>query len=104
MAVGSVFRRCSCVDGAGKTLGSKCLKRNRTGHSQWCYRIELPVDAAGVRRQGRRSGFPWSADARREELDDIRVSIALPDGEDTNALIKIGDLFSLSAEEGEAKR
>jgi hypothetical protein len=37
----NVFKRCSCKNDAGKLLGSACPKRNRTGHGQWGWRIEL---------------------------------------------------------------
>ena len=70
-ANGSVFRRCSCVDELGKELGTACPKRTRTGHGQWCYRIELPADATGKRRPRRRGGFASATDAQ-DELDRVR--------------------------------
>jgi integrase len=81
------------VDDAGKELGNKCPKRNRTGHGQWGWRIELPSDAAGVRRPRRRSGFSSSTDAQNE-LDNVRALLALPDQDDTDAQRKIGDLLA----------
>src|SRR2546430_10076857 len=93
MAAGSIFRRCSCVDDAGKPLGSACPKRNRTGHGQWCYRIELPPDAASKRRPRRRGGFESAAKAQAE-LDRVRELLAVPDPEDADALRKVGDLIA----------
>jgi integrase len=88
-----VYKRCSCKNDAGKLLGSACPKRNRTGHGQWGWRIELPDDAAGNRRPRRRSGFE-SATAAQEELDRVRELLAIPDSEDADALRKIGDLIA----------
>lgn len=93
MAEGSVFKRCSCTDDSGKLLGLACAKRNRTGHGQWGWRIELPDDAAGKRRPRRRSGFE-SATAAQAELDRVRELLAVPDSDDAEALRKVGDLIA----------
>jgi Phage integrase, N-terminal SAM-like domain len=93
MGDGSVFRRCSCVDGSGKLLGLSCPKRHRTGHGQWCYRIEFPADAAGKRRPRRRGGFE-SATKAQVELDRLRELLAVPDDNDVEALRKVGDLVA----------
>lgn len=93
MAEGSVFRRCSCVDDQGKPLGNSCPKRNRTGHGQWCYRIELPPDATGKRRPRRRGGFATAGDAQ-SELNDVRALLEVPERDDVAAARKVGDVIA----------
>jgi hypothetical protein len=63
------------VTGIRTTLRHR-LKNLRRG--QWCYRVELPADAAGKCRPRRRSGFA-DATAAQNALDQVRALLALPD-------------------------
>ncbi len=90
MSEGSVYKRCTCKDAAGRRLGGKCPKLRRASggwnphHGVWGYQIELPPGPGGRRRQLRCSGF----DAREDtiaERDHARVLLALAAGDPTLA-------------------
>ncbi|GLZ37846.1 site-specific integrase [Actinokineospora sp. NBRC 105648] len=93
MALGSVFRRCSCRGSDGKELGTSCPKLKRSGHGQWSYRIELPADAGGARRPRRRAGFDSATEAQAE-LDHARELLALPKPGAVEALRRVGDAIA----------
>jgi integrase len=91
--LGKVSRRCGCRDEHGNLVGTACPKRQRTGHGQWFYRIELPADADGNRRPRRRSGFP-SGTAAQNELDHARDLLAIPEDDDPEARRRVGDMIA----------
>ena len=100
-ATGSTYRRCSCRDPrTGRGLGSACPKLSGRRHGVWYYRLELPPDAAGVRRPRRRGGFASQADAQAE-LDRARALLALPAGDDRHAVTVVGDLLENAITSGD---
>ncbi len=65
---GSVFKRCGCVDDAGKPGWRSCPLLSHGTHGPWAYRVDLGpgIDSDGVfrrRRQRYRSGFTTKATA-----------------------------------------
>jgi len=85
MNEGSISKRCSCKDDAGKRLGIQCPKLRRPGggwnphHGNWGYQLELPPTADGRRRQLRRTGFD-TRDAAAAERDHARTLLDLAGG------------------------
>ena len=76
---GSVFKRCGCVDPAGRAVWRTCPEIKRTGHGTWAYRLDLGagVDADGVfrrRRQRYRSGYATKA-AAETALAELRATL-----------------------------
>jgi len=99
-ATGSTYRRCSCRDPrTGRLLGTACPKMSRRRHGIWYYRLELPPNAAGVRRPRRRGGFPTQTDAQAE-LDHARGLLALPAADDRHAATVVGDLIEQAIGDG----
>ncbi|MFB6393586.1 tyrosine-type recombinase/integrase [Polymorphospora lycopeni] len=95
MADGSITKRCGCREG-GKRLGARCPKLRRGNgwnphHGSWRYQLELPVDAAGGRRQLRRTGFDTREDAVQER-DHARTLLDLA-GRDEVLRRRIADLL-----------
>ncbi len=92
MAEGSVYKRCSCKDSNGRSLGAACPRLEQSRHGQWCYRIELPADRGGNRRPRRRSGFETATKAQKE-LSHVGDLLALA-GDDEDTLGKIADVIA----------
>lgn len=94
---GSVYKRCTCKDANGKTLGSKCPKLRRAGggwhptHGSWTCQIELPVRTKTERRPFRRSGFD-GRDAAAALLEHVRALLNLA-GDDPHLAVQISDLI-----------
>jgi integrase len=86
MTEGSIYKRCTCKDAAGKRLGNKCsrLRRGINGwnphHGSWGYQLELPPTSNGARRQLRRTGFD-TRDAAADERDHARTLLGLAGGD-----------------------
>jgi integrase len=96
MNEGSISKRCTCKNDAGKRLGAQCPKLHRGGgwnphHGSWGYQLELPPAGGGRRRQLRRTGFD-TRDAAVAERDHAR---SLLDLAGTNAMFgaQIADLL-----------
>jgi len=76
-----VFKRCGC-----RTGGGPCPRLRRpngtwsAGHGAWHYRLELPPDAGGRRRQLRRGGYRSHHDALAAR-DHARALLRLAAGE-----------------------
>ncbi|MDP8931595.1 MAG: site-specific integrase, partial [Actinomycetota bacterium] len=87
---GSTYRRCYCRDEDGKVLGKACPQLTSRRHGVWAVRQELHPRADGGRRSFSRSGFE-SARAAQEFLDKVRALLALPDGDDEDGQVRIGD-------------
>ena len=99
-ATGSTYRRCSCRDpNTGRSLGSACPKLSRRRHGICYYRLELPPDAAGLRRPRRRGGFTTQTDAQAE-LDHARALLAIPPADDRHAVTTVGDLLEKAIGDG----
>ena len=93
MANGSVYRRCSCRDGNGKSFGDACPKLANKRHGQWYFRIELPKDARGNRRPRRRGGYESASEAEKG-LQRVRDLLGIAEEDDTETLGKVGDLLA----------
>jgi integrase len=93
VADGSVYRRCSCRDENGKSLGDACLKLTNKRHGQWYFRIELPKDAQGGRRPRRRGGYESATEAEKG-LQRVRDLLGIAEEDDSETLQKIGDLLA----------
>ncbi|HEY5832455.1 tyrosine-type recombinase/integrase [Streptomyces sp.] len=89
---GSTYRRCYCRGEDGKPLGKTCSQLTSRRHGVYAVRQELPPREDGGRRSFSRSGYE-SAKKAQEALDAVRALLALPDGDDTEAQVKIGDLL-----------
>ncbi|MFI5755659.1 tyrosine-type recombinase/integrase [Streptomyces sp. NPDC051569] len=89
---GSTYRRCYCRDGDGRTLGKSCPQLTSRRHGVYAVRQELPARGDGTRRSFSRSGYE-TAKAAQEELDKIRALLAIPDGDDTEGHVRVGDLL-----------
>jgi site-specific recombinase XerD len=94
---GSIYKRCTCTDAAGKRLNTTCPQLRRKGggwhphHGAWGYQLELPTAPGEPRRQLRRStGFTSRDDAARE-LDHARALLDL--APDFHARVEIADLL-----------
>jgi integrase len=100
MAEGSIFKRCSCRDQKGASLGVGCPKLRRPGgwwsptHGRWGYQLELPPTPAGKRRQLRRGGFD-TRDAALAERDQAKTLLALAGGHQAVA-VEIATLLTES--------
>jgi integrase len=85
MSEGSVYKRCTCKDPAGRRLGGKCPRLRRGGgwnphHGAWGYQLELPPGPDRRRRQLRRSGFT-SREGAVDERDHARGLLDLAAGD-----------------------
>jgi integrase len=54
---GTTYKRCGCVDSAGRRLGARCPQLRNGRHGTWYYLVEVPSGPGGKRRQQRRGGF-----------------------------------------------
>lgn len=97
---GSTYRRCYCRDANGKALGKSCPQLSSRRHGVWAVRQELPNRQDATRRSFSRSGYDTAKDAQAD-LDKVRALLDLPDGDDTEAQILVGDL--LEAVSGKSK-
>jgi integrase len=66
---GSTYKRCGCVDAAGKPLGADCPRLKGRNHGTWYYYAELPAPDGGSRRRQRRGGFATQRDAQAALVD-----------------------------------
>lgn len=89
---GSTYRRCYCRGEDGKPLGKACPQLSSKRHGVYAVRQELPAREDGSRRSFSRSGYT-SAKAAQDDLDHLRALLALPDGDDTEGQVRIGDLL-----------
>ncbi|MFJ4692815.1 tyrosine-type recombinase/integrase [Streptomyces sp. NPDC088766] len=89
---GSTYRRCYCRDADGKVLGKSCPQMTSRRHGVWAVRQELPAREDGTRRSFSRSGYDTAKDAQGD-LDKVRALLDLPDSDDTEAQVKVGDLL-----------
>lgn len=97
---GSTYRRCYCRDEDGKALNKSCPQLSSRRHGVWAVRQELPARGDGARRSFSRSGYDTAKDAQAD-LDKVRALLDLPDGDDREAQILVGDL--LEAVSGKSK-
>ncbi|MDX3235691.1 tyrosine-type recombinase/integrase [Streptomyces sp. ME03-5709C] len=89
---GSTYRRCYCRDGDGRQLGKACPKLSSRKHGTWALRQELPPRGDGTRRSFSRAGYDTAKDAQAD-LDKVRALLDIPDGDDTENQVLIGDLL-----------
>ncbi|WP_326808145.1 site-specific integrase [Streptomyces sp. NBC_01775] len=89
---GSTYRRCYCRGEDGKALGSGCPKLSSRRHGVYAVRQELPARGDGTRRSFSRSGYETAKDATAA-LDRVRALLDLPDHNDSEAQISLGDLL-----------
>ncbi|MDT0377321.1 site-specific integrase [Streptomyces sp. DSM 42041] len=89
---GSTYRRCYCRDEDGKPLGKKCPQLTNRRHGTYALRQELPPRKDGTRRSFSRAGYTTAKEAQ-EDLDTVRALLALPDGDDADGQVRIGDLL-----------
>lgn len=89
---GSTYRRCYCRGEDGKPLGKACPQLSSRRHGVYAVRQELPPREDGGRRSFSRSGYD-SAKKAQEALDAVRALLGLPDTDDTEAQVQIGDLL-----------
>ncbi|MEU6098412.1 tyrosine-type recombinase/integrase [Streptomyces sp. NPDC047079] len=89
---GSTYRRCYCRDENGRALGKSCPQLSSRRHGVWAVRQELPPRQDGGRRSFSRSGYSSAKDSQ-DALDQVRALLAIPDGDDTENQIRIGDLL-----------
>jgi integrase len=98
---GSTYRRCYCRDGDGKALGKACPQLTSKRHGVYAVRQELPARADGGRRSFSRSGYASAKDAQ-EALDRVRALLALPDGDDADGQVRLGDLLEQVSKDAKA--
>lgn len=89
---GSTYRRCYCRGEDGKPLGKACPLLSSRRHGVHAVRQELPARADGSRRSFSRSGY-GSAKEAQDALDQVRALLAIPDGDDEEGQIAVGDLL-----------
>ncbi|MEU3318890.1 site-specific integrase [Streptomyces sp. NPDC006785] len=89
---GSTYRRCYCRDDDGKALGKACPQLSSRRHGVYAVRQELPARGDGTRRSFSRSGYDTAKKAQ-EDLDRVRALLDLPDGDDADGQVRIGDLL-----------
>lgn len=89
---GSTYRRCYCRGEDGKPLGKACPQLSSRRHGVYAVRQELPPREDGTRRSFSRSGYESAKDAQGD-LDAVRALLALPDNDDTEGQVKVGDLL-----------
>ncbi|MFJ2631098.1 tyrosine recombinase XerC [Streptomyces sp. NPDC087422] len=89
---GSTYRRCYCRGDDGKPLGKACPQLTSRRHGTYAVRQELPNREDGTRRSFSRSGYETAKDAQ-DVLDAVRALLAIPDGDDADGQVKVGDLL-----------
>ncbi|WJD99732.1 site-specific integrase [Streptomyces antimycoticus] len=89
---GSTYRRCYCRGRDGKSLGKTCPQLTSRRHGVYAVRQELPARGDGTRRSFSRAGYATAKEAQ-DILDKVRALLALPDGNDHDGQIRIGDLL-----------
>lgn len=89
---GSTYRRCYCRSEDGKPLGKSCPQLTSRRHGVYAVRQELPNREDGGRRSFSRSGYETAKDAQ-DVLDAVRALLAIPDGDDADGQVKVGDLL-----------
>lgn len=89
---GSTYRRCYCRSEDGKPLGKACSQLTSRRHGVYAVRQELPPRADGGRRSFSRSGYE-SAKKAQSDLDKVRALLDLPDGDDREGQVRVGDLL-----------
>ncbi len=89
---GSTYRRCYCRGEDGRSLSGDCPQLSSRRHGVYAVRQKLPARADGGRRSFSRSGYE-SAKKAQECLDKVRALLALPDGNDADGQVRIGDLL-----------
>ncbi|MBH0243902.1 tyrosine-type recombinase/integrase [Streptomyces cavourensis] len=89
---GSTYRRCYCRDDDGKALGKACPQLSSRRHGVYAVRQELPARGDGTRRSFSRSGYDTAKKAQ-EALDKVRALLDLPDSDDAEGQVRIGDLL-----------
>ncbi|MFG2670527.1 site-specific integrase [Streptomyces sp. NPDC048445] len=98
---GSTYRRCYCRDADGKVLGKACPQLSSRRHGVYAVRQELPARGDGTRRSFSRSGYGTAKEAQ-EALDQVRALLALPDGDDADGQVAIGDLLETVSKDKKA--
>jgi integrase len=66
---GSIFKRCGCVDAAGKPLGATCPRLRGKNHGTWYFQAELVAGQDGARRRKRQGGFATQREAQAALID-----------------------------------
>ncbi|MEU6344449.1 tyrosine-type recombinase/integrase [Streptomyces sp. NPDC046977] len=89
---GSTYRRCYCRDEDGKPFGKGCPKLTSKRHGTWAVRQELPPREDGTRRSFSRAGYTAAKDAQ-DVLDKVRALLDIPDSDDAETQVRIGDLL-----------
>ncbi|MDT3395476.1 tyrosine-type recombinase/integrase [Streptomyces sp. B1866] len=89
---GSTYRRCYCRSEDGKPLGKACPQLSSRRHGVYALRQELPAREDGTRRSFSRAGYATAKEAQ-DDLDKVRALLALPDGDDADGQVRIGDLL-----------
>ncbi|GAA2985022.1 site-specific integrase [Streptomyces fulvorobeus] len=89
---GSTYRRCYCRSTDGTALGKSCPQLSSRRHGVYAVRQELPARGDGTRRSFSRSGYDTAKKAQ-EDLDRVRALLDLPDGDDADGQVRIGDLL-----------
>lgn len=92
---GSTYRRCYCRGEDGKPLGKACPQLSSRRHGTYAIRQELPPAPDGDkprRRSFSRSGYT-TAKAAQEALDQVRALLGIPDGDDEDGQVAVGDLL-----------
>ncbi|MBC3988022.1 site-specific integrase [Streptomyces sp. AC563] len=98
---GSTYRRCYCRGEDGKPLGKSCPQLSSRRHGVYAIRQELPARADGTRRSFSRGGYGSAKDAQ-EALDQVRALLAVPDGDDTEGQVAVGDLLEKVSKDSKA--
>ncbi|QXE39394.1 site-specific integrase [Streptomyces sp. GMY02] len=98
---GSTYRRCYCRSDEGKVLGKSCPQLTSRRHGVYAVRQELPARGDGGRRSFSRSGYETAKKAQ-EVLDQVRALLALPDGDDAEGQVRIGDLLETVSKDQKA--
>ncbi|MFF1417440.1 tyrosine-type recombinase/integrase [Streptomyces sp. NPDC058280] len=89
---GSTYRRCYCRGDDGRALGKSCPVLTSRRHGVYAVRQELPAGEDGGRRSFSRSGYE-TAKAAQDDLDKVRALLSIPDGDDADGQVRIGDLL-----------
>lgn len=98
---GSTYRRCYCRGENGRPLGKACPQLASRRHGTWAIRQELPPRADGTRRSFSRSGYD-SSKAAQAALDQLRTILAVPDGDDDEGQVHVGDLLEAVSQDRKA--
>lgn len=98
---GSTYRRCYCRGDDGKVLGKACPQLSSKRHGVYAVRQELPPREDGTRRSFSRSGFE-NAKKAQETLDAVRALLAIPDGDDADGQVLVGDLLEEVSKDAKA--